>query len=434
MRGLPLAVVVLTACAAFAAPSVSATPNAVVLGTDKSVQLTVTGDGAPLQGFASVGQLERDGDQAGDTAQWRWTPPDVRYPMTALLVFWTRAESASDIAVFKLPLIGRTDLKISTEPNARVQVEVQSRLFGPVQADGKGRASVPIEVPPGVRRARVLVDVGGTKSTREAGIDVPSTNPLAAGFSQPSFALDETGTLIVVNHQGMSNAVKVTAAGAAMTSRETAGEVALFSVKPDGSRADVVATVVFGDFKADARTGLRPAGSAPPTVAPATSLAPYLGVGGFAFGGANLGSAVIVGVGAALPFANLFGEVEAGLRGTGLSADLPMLGRADSRLIGVPITLGARYRFTRGPALRFDVRLGAGVILFNHTLSADFQSRLSEFGVRPEFFAALSASWRLGSFEPFAEFRAEWNQIRTPTLFVRPGGAVLLFGTRFAFK
>lgn len=433
MRGLPLAVAFLCAHVALAAsPKVTAKPELVVLGTDKAVEITVTGDGAPLHGFAAIGQLERDGEQDGDAQAFRWTPPDIRHPTTALLLFWSQAETTGDVAVLRVPLVGRTDLKISTEPNAKVEVQVQERRFGPVRADSRGRAAVPIEVPPDVRRAKVFVDVAGTKSTREAAIDVPSTNPLAAAFASESIAADGLGTLIVVNAQGVGSAQRVATTGATATPKDSARDVALYSVKPDGTRAELLATVSFGDFRAEAKTALRPAGSPPPQIARTSTVTPFLGLGAFAFGGSNFGSAAMVGVGARVPSLPIVAELELGFRGAGMSSDVAGLGRADSRVFGVPISLAARYRFLQAGKLRLDGRLGAGVIFFEHTLTTEFQPRHMEFGVRPEFFGAVDLTWRLGSFEPFAELRAEWNQIRTPTLFVRPGGAVLMIGTRLS--
>lgn len=435
MRGLPLAVALLwPVCALAAAPNVTASPTAVLLGTDAQVEITVAGDGAALRGFAAIGALVRDGEQQDETQVYRWIPPDIRYPTTAVLLFWTRADSARDIAVLRISLVGRTDLKISTEPRATVRVQVQERMFGPVAADAKGRASVPIEVPPEVRRARVLVDAGGTKSTREAPIDVPATNPLAAVFATESFAIDELGTLIIANARGSSSDAKVSVSGGAATERSSNADVTLYSVKAEPNRGSLGASASLGDFKVEAKSAIRAAGTSLPPPEVGSRLLPHLGVGGFFAGGSSYGSAIVAGIGWELSSSRLTLEFEAGFRGAGLSAEVPGLGRIDSRVVGVPLTLGARYRLLRLHSMRLDVRGGVGALLFNHTISAVYQRGLSEFGVRPEFFAGLVASWRLGPLEPFGELRAEWNQIRTPTLFIRPGGVVLLLGTRLSWR
>lgn len=446
MRGVTLALILAwPLSAAGAAPKVSASAGALLLGEGGEVELTVVSDNGPLHGVAAVGALTRVGASNDRTVKYRWRPPDIRYPMIAVLAFWSELDSANDVAVLRIPLIGRTDLKIATEPRAMVTVELQDRVFGPVRADRRGRASVPIEVPPNVRHARVLVDAGGNRSTREVPIDVPDTAPVAAAFAEPSFAHDEANWLIIAHALPGWDDGRISVQGGTATLADQAGQVLLYRVKAEPGSIGVVAAVALNGFELEARSTVR----APPAVTPsepaptppAAPVAPlkttsrtagFVGLGGFSFGGANLGPALVGGGSIQLATTELAFELEGGVRFAGVSSVVPGLGELRSRLWVFPVAFGARYPLLRAAELTLDARVGGGVVVFNHRLSSDFQAAHSELGIRPELFAALNLRFGThGALEPFAEVRAEWNQIRTPTLFARPGGIVLLFGTRW---
>lgn len=71
-----------------------------------------------------------------------------------------------------IALVGRGALPTTTAPGASVTVEIAGRSFGPVIADARGRADVPVEVPPGVTTATVhSVDRYRRKTARE--IELP---------------------------------------------------------------------------------------------------------------------------------------------------------------------------------------------------------------------------------------------------------------------
>jgi hypothetical protein len=73
-------------------------------------------------------------------------PPPEAHPQLAIV----SAITPAGVAFAGLPLVGRGVAVARTEPNARITVEIRGRVFGPVLADDRGIARVPVEVPPGV--------------------------------------------------------------------------------------------------------------------------------------------------------------------------------------------------------------------------------------------------------------------------------------------
>lgn len=433
MRGIPVAAALMLPALAFAgAPTVAVKPRSVLLGSGAVVELSVSGDGGEIRGFTSLGTLEH-GAQVGPSATFRYRPPDIRHPATAVLLFWTRAARANDVTLVRVPLIGRTELKVNTEPRASVTVELHDRRFGPVIADRRGRASVPIEVPPHVRSARVHVDAGGQKSTRQTPIDVPDTNPLAAAFAADAFAADEEGTLIVAHEGGVDDGLAVKAVGATARVKDRGREIVIYSVRAEPRRDDVTVTLSSSSWSVDARSAVRPAGAPPPAPDPAIALWPFAAVGAFAAGGANFGPVFILGAGRTI-VPNLTVELESGLRTAGFSANVEGLGTLESRVWGVPLLVGARVRLLQLGAAAVDGRIGVGVQLFSHGLRSDFQPDLAEAGLRPDGFIGVNASVKVGAFEPFAELRGQWGLVTTSTVDARLGGVLLSAGARYAWR
>ena len=55
--------------------------------------------------------------------------------------------------------------------------------FGPVSADRRGRAEIPVSVPPDVHEAQILIrDRGGAQVTKNVPIEVPPYNRLTAAL------------------------------------------------------------------------------------------------------------------------------------------------------------------------------------------------------------------------------------------------------------
>ncbi len=91
---LPLLLLLTLPPLAAAAPfPVTATPTQVVLGRDKGVVVQVKAPRGtpPLRAVASTGSLMPLPATARGVYSYRWIPPDIRYPLMAVLAFWVDA-------------------------------------------------------------------------------------------------------------------------------------------------------------------------------------------------------------------------------------------------------------------------------------------------------------------------------------------------------
>ncbi|WNZ65663.1 hypothetical protein QEG98_19850 [Myxococcus sp. MxC21-1] len=225
LRALPLLMVLAMPVAGLAATpdvTVSWSPERIVLGTDAPVTLKVqvpAGTGT-LHAAASTGTFDSNRVERGAVRLFQWRPPSVRYPQVAVLLFWTDAPTADappPVTVVRLPLVGLMDLDVATAAGAHVEVEVANRRFGPVRANARGQARVPVEVPPGVRQARVLATRGTLRTDAAVPLDPPPDSPLAAALTPPSLPSVEGGWLLMAGEAPLrASDVDVVAEGAAV--------------------------------------------------------------------------------------------------------------------------------------------------------------------------------------------------------------------------
>ena len=161
-----MALIALLAAAAF-----SATPEALVLGPDSASELEVRAPGAAHVAItASVG-LVSEVTGTGGVFRARYTPPALNAPSVALLL---AVVDGTALSWLSLPLSGSDTLPIETRPQAKVEVEIAGRTFGPVTADRKGNASVPVVVPPGVREATIhIIDRLGNRADKPLDLQSP---------------------------------------------------------------------------------------------------------------------------------------------------------------------------------------------------------------------------------------------------------------------
>jgi hypothetical protein len=203
LRALAAVALCLAPAALAAPPVVDLQPTTVVLGTDAQVSLRVVttgGRGARLKAAAQVGELSASEVLSPDEVRFTWKVPASRFPQVAMLAFWIAGVvEAPEIAVVRIPLIGRTELEAKTEPGAEVRAEVAGKSFGPRTADSRGRVKVPIEVPPGVDSARVLGQAGRKETSMDVPLTVPAYNPLLAVISPDPMGADHGGWLWVVH-------------------------------------------------------------------------------------------------------------------------------------------------------------------------------------------------------------------------------------------
>src|SRR6185369_2813742 len=101
-------------------------------------------------------------------------PPADRYPQVALIVVELGAGAVRLHCATRIALEGSTLFPFHTSGGASVTMRVGDRQFGPVVADQKGHVEIPIEVPPGVRKAeaRAVDKSGGVRAT-EVDLQLP---------------------------------------------------------------------------------------------------------------------------------------------------------------------------------------------------------------------------------------------------------------------
>ncbi|HEX8703883.1 MAG TPA: hypothetical protein VF815_33940 [Myxococcaceae bacterium] len=450
---LCLAVIVLPEVAAGAAPEVRAEPARVLLGRDTSVTLEVRvpeGSG-PVRVAASSGTFSQQGVEDGPVQVLQWTPPDVRYPLAALLVFWVEGrEGAPEVAVVRIPLMGRTDMPITTDPGAEVVVEIDGAHFGPVKANRRGKVQVPVEVPPGVKQARVLATRGALKTDRLAPIEVPPHQPLVAAVTPNP--LPRSGGWLVVAGEGTVDAsvLEFSPKGARLEPQEGAkdgskeGAALLYRVSPEqGAEAfSVVVRRRNAKDTAQAQASIlaeeeavaaREEPSTPAPVMPSSPLAMHVLAGAFFAGGANSGPMAALGLSHQLPVwdGRLAVELEFGLRQASLEAQINGFGTLRSRVLAGPVLASGRAALFGRSAFTLYGRVGAGAMPFRHAVSSDFQPGFNESKVGLMAFVAAQGAYRFGRVSGLVELRGEYGPAHTSRLDAQLGGVGVSLGVRY---
>jgi hypothetical protein len=459
---LPLLMLLVLPLVAEAAPfPVTAAPARVVLGRDKAVvvQVQVPRGTPPLRAMASTGGLQPLPATARGVFAYRWVPPDIRYPLLAVLAFWVDSPTGPpEVTTVHIPLLGRTTLDVATDVGAGAQVVVQvaDQRFGPVTTNRKGRAQVQVEVPPGVREARVLATAKGQQTDRTARLDVPPERPLLALFSPDVLPPDTGGWLLVLGEAPTPLAeLELQVQGGGVEEQPEAPGV--FRVKPEASAASVVVDAHRKDGTAAARITAPvsapivmhvspPRPPAPPAVAPVVAawwepwlrrenLSLHLLAGGFFAGGDNLGPLAAGGVGYRLPpLGGRFSlEAEVGLRRSMSQPTVERLGSLNASMTAVPVLLSARVlAFERGPLSLYG-RVGAGMMRFEQvTTSEFFPGANRESGRTFTGFLGAQAAWKFGAVSALAELRGSFADAQTTQIKARPGGLSLCVGVRYA--
>jgi hypothetical protein len=438
-----LAVIGLPEVAAATAPQVRAVPERVLLGQDTRVGLEVRvpeGSG-PVRAAASSGSFEQQVVEGGPVRLFQWTPPEIRYPLAAVLVFWVEGRpGAPEVAVVRIPLVGRTTMPITTDPGAEVVVELGGTRFGPVKANARGKAQVPVEVPPGVTQARVLATRGELKTDRLAPIEVPPHLPLVAAFSPDP--LPRSGGWLVVAGEGKveASALELTAQGARLEPK--GGTPLLYRVRPEKDVQSVSVEVKRRNARDVARaevsvTGDEPVVAQEPLEVPVSEDSRRLGLhllaGGFFAGGANQGPSAALGVSYQLPVWNgrLAAELEIGLRHASLEAQVNGLGSLHSRVLAGPVLASARVALLARSAFTLYARAGAGLLPFQHAVSSDFQPGFDESKVGFMGFVAAQGAYRFGRVSALIELRGEYGPANTARLDAQMGGVGASLGLRY---
>jgi len=150
------------------------------LGVDKEVDVRIDLSGPdaarfiPLRALATVGKIDAPLPGAPGHFTARYHPPADRFPQVALLVVELGAGAARLRCATRIALEGATLFPFHTSGGASVTMRVGGRQFGPVVADRQGHVEIPIEVPPGVRKAEArAVDPSGGARATEVDLQLP---------------------------------------------------------------------------------------------------------------------------------------------------------------------------------------------------------------------------------------------------------------------
>jgi hypothetical protein len=422
---------VLCGGAAEGSPRVVAHPAEAVLGRDHEVRLELSGADQPAW-RVSEGELSQ-----ADATHLVWRLPDSGTPRTALLLLWDAADARPDPTVLRLPLLGRTDLEVETEPHARVTVEIAGRAFGPRVASAGGKVKVPVQVPPGVETATVRAEANGRTTSRQVDLGLPPDVRLIAALSPHPIAPSGDGWLMAAGQPPLvADRVEVEVAGAEL-SVEHGRDPLLFQLTPRGDAQEVVASAA---LKVHPQTRVMAAaavqaplaqGRCPPSTPPSFHLGAT--AGGFLGTGAAKGFELSVLAGISWPAFPRWGlELEVGLRHTGFSQPEGTLGTLHSSINVLPISASARFLALRKGPWRMAVRAGLGVAPYEHRLSATYQSSFREGGTTWEVLAGAEGGYRVGRFEPFLSLGYAYSpRLRTPLLSARVSGPRALAGVRW---
>ena len=154
------------------------TPDQMTLGEDREVIVRYRAPahlGATLS--VSTGTLDQPQSTGEGRFQVKYTPPVARYPQVAIFALVSR--DGNQFVWSRVPLRGAAVVELTSDPNVSVSVKVGDAKFGPVYTDAKGRAALPVLVPPGISQAEsAATDALGNVRAQTISLDVPEINPL----------------------------------------------------------------------------------------------------------------------------------------------------------------------------------------------------------------------------------------------------------------
>ena len=175
--------------------SLAVSPSALTLGTDKTANVTFSLTGGEPAALAQVqlahsvstGTLTNLTNLGGGQLGGLYTAPTLNAPQVALVTAVDVADPTRAYGAAAIPLAAKVDQAVQVPAGASVLLKVGGRDFGPVTADSKGRAKIPVVVPAGTTTATRVVVVNGNPTEEPFALSVPETRrialfPTAAGL------------------------------------------------------------------------------------------------------------------------------------------------------------------------------------------------------------------------------------------------------------
>lgn len=132
---------------------ITPTMDRLVLGSEDKLTLRITAAGRleELELTTNVGKVERPRRLSEGTFEALYRPPEQFFPQIAIVSATARSSGKRVHGYRALRLWGKGSATVKTRPRARVTVRIGSRSHGPVRANARGVAQVPVVVPPGIR-------------------------------------------------------------------------------------------------------------------------------------------------------------------------------------------------------------------------------------------------------------------------------------------
>ena len=138
----------------------------------------------PLRVTSSVGRITRVRWNARISMfEAELELPKTPFPQLALLAIWDERDAVDSTSFAAVKLWAGVDYPVATRrPGVEIELEIGGRGYGPVAADGSGRASIPIQVAPGESVAHAtLTDSSGASSRLSIDLQTPPSARVAFG-------------------------------------------------------------------------------------------------------------------------------------------------------------------------------------------------------------------------------------------------------------
>lgn len=174
--------------------------NTLKLGRTREVPFTIRGthpdgrairlENTTLQ--ASMGRVERLQMLPGGQISGVFVPEDRNIPHVAILAVFAGEGEQQLRAWTVLKMSASPEIPFSTEPGARVWVEIAGTTFGPVVAGRDGEARIPVEIHPGAKNMTVrVVDKAGNSSRSAQSLGIPRIPLSLLHMDRDRFRMDE---------------------------------------------------------------------------------------------------------------------------------------------------------------------------------------------------------------------------------------------------
>ena len=140
-------------------------PEHMILGYDQEGIISFRARSlSPITLRASAGSISSPQRDTGDIYRAVYRPPAEKLPRIVVIVAASEDGSIVDFAPIKL--YGRPLVSTTSEPHATVLTRVAGAVYGPFQADRRGRVELRVLAPPGVSEAQAVArDAFGNERT-----------------------------------------------------------------------------------------------------------------------------------------------------------------------------------------------------------------------------------------------------------------------------